>query len=133
MATAESKLPLEPLKQLGLLTPVEGRNPSGIERRLDSRSAFPYHLLLTPLDDESVSALHSTKVIGTNIGANGFCFFHKSPLPYRLVRLTAIDPRLQELGLGDLHFALVMKWCRFLKVGQYESGGRIIWPHARVA
>ncbi|MEN0110978.1 MAG: hypothetical protein AAF805_09665 [Planctomycetota bacterium] len=97
------------------------------ERRSDGRSGFDFRLRLTPLDGDIGRT--PLVVVGRDISGGGVGFSHSDPLPYRRVLLEADDARLADLGLGDLALRVVLRWCRFISAGHYESGGRI----ARVA
>lgn len=95
----------------------------GEDRRADGRSGFDYRLRLTPLDGEVAQS--PIVVVGRDISGGGVGFGHSDPLPFRRVLLEAYDARLSELGLGDLALRVVLRWCRFISTGHYESGGRI--------
>ena len=112
-----------------------GSEYAGRERRGSERSEFAYKLWLTPIGAEfaGTELRDGFEVLGSSISATGFGFLHSAPLPFRNVRINSADPRLDELGLGRLQMDLVLKWCRFLRPGQYESGGRIARSHALVA
>lgn len=97
-------------------------------RRSGRRHSFDYRLLLTPLDETPRIHQFSADpiyVYGRDLGAQGIGFEHQESLVYRKVRLRAADERLEELGYGDLEIDVVLRWCRFLATGTYESGGRI--------
>jgi hypothetical protein len=101
----------------------------GADQRTQDRSPFSFRLKLTPLDDLGAVELaefdYEEFVTGKDLGKRGIGFFHEQPMPFRLVRLTAADERLNAMGLGDLQVEVVLKWCRFVSIGRYESGGRI--------
>ena len=66
-----------------------------------------------PLEDETIVA------VGKNISLGGMSVFHQRPLPYRHV-LACI-----EIGhSGSFRIPLDLHWCRFTRLGWYESGGR---------
>ncbi len=94
------------------------------ERRGAARRSFDYRLCLIPLDGLQ-SIAEPIYVDGRDLSARGVGFEHAEPLTHRKVRLVAADPRLDELGFADLEIDVVLRWCRFLGTGSYESGGRV--------
>lgn len=134
MATATtSTLKTAPLDKPMLLLerlPTIQTELEGVERRSDPRSAFPYRMLLEPLDGDPAEHRQTIQVLGVNISATGFCFSYDEPLPYRRVSLIAADARLAEFGMAGLNFELVIRWRRFVAQGCYEIGGRIVWPQS---
>lgn len=94
------------------------------ERRGGQRAAFSYRFRLIPLDRSEGSAT-SLWVVGRDLSSRGVGFRHEAPLPFRRVLLEADDPRLTEMGLGGLRIEAVLRWCRFVGEGEYESGGSI--------
>lgn len=113
-----------PVIRTSLRSILESLEADGHERRRARRSKFEYRLLLTPLDgvEPVVDPLY---VEGRDLSARGIGFEHVDRLDYRRVRLSAADPVLTDLGFGDLQIDLILKWCRFLSPGVYESGGRV--------
>ena len=120
------------LVQSGILKVSEEPGRFGVDRRSEERAPFIYKLQLTPVETgDNLPDDLPIEVFGNTISANGFCFTHIEPLPFRHVRISAMDQRLDELGLRGLSFELVVKWCRFFGKERYQSGGKIIWPQAR--
>lgn len=104
------------------------------ERRESARREFPYRLLLTPIDKSgSPQSDAPVEVIGRDLSPRGVGFEHSAPLPFRRVRLRAADPDLARIGLGELEIDVVLRWCRFVGPGRYESGGQIDRSAARSA
>lgn len=103
---------------------LERLDPEGPERRRVKRSSFAYRLMLTALDAPTPMG-RPLYVSGRDLSAQGVGFSHGEQLTYRRVRLSAADPVLSELGLANLEIDLLLKWCRFVSPGEYESGGRI--------
>ena len=97
--------------------------PSGKagERRGDRRYPFPQLVHLTPISSDS-SAGHDTAIVvaGKHISERGIGFFHREPLAYRRV--------IASVQCGDrwLAFLTDLSWCRFTRLGWYESGGRFL-------
>lgn len=113
-----------PIARVSLRSVLERLEPAGPERRRARRATFAYRLLLTPLDNlEPIS--DPLYVEGRDFSARGVGFEHGEQLPYRRVRLSAADPALDDLGFADLEIDLILKWCRFVSTGVYESGGRV--------
>ena len=89
------------------------------ERRRDKRSAFPHLLTLTPIDDQLIQTTgEPMTVVGKRLAERGLDFFHQHPLPFKRA-IVSFD----ELEL-DQHFVIKIGWCRFLRPGWYDSGGR---------
>jgi hypothetical protein len=104
------------------------RGSRAIEQRTVGRYAFPKLVRLVPigkagdlLDDEAVVA------VGKNVSFDGMCVFHQQPLPYRHV-LACIDMDADT----SFQIPLDLHWCRFTRLGWYESGGRFS-AHSGVA
>lgn len=94
--------------------------PRQHERRRDQRTAFPHLISLTPIDDNELRVVESpVNVVGKFLADRGIDFFHTNPLPFKRAIVSFDD----SLGL-DVHFVLNIGWCRFLRPGWYDSGGR---------
>ena len=92
------------------------------DRRRERRFPFPHLVHLTPLaDDGRTSSGSSIVAVGRELSEGGFGFFHPSPLPYRqmIASLQAADSRW-------FSFVIDLTWCRFMRHGWYESGGRFL-------
>ena len=63
-----------------------------------------------PVDDEIT-------VTARDISSDGISFFHKGPLPYRLVEL------ILDTSHGQIRRLMKLTWCRYSIDGQYVSGG----------
>ena len=90
------------------------------ERRSDRRSAFPHLITLTPFhDDECRSFGDPVTVVGRELSAQGLDFYHTEVLPCKRAIIT-FDSSV------DFHTHLVIdiSWCRFLRPGWYDSGGK---------
>jgi hypothetical protein len=91
------------------------------ERRQRARHPFPRLMSLTPLADHALAqAANPLVVVGKNLGLRGLDFYHCQPLPYRRVIVSFDDMP------GPVHLVLLISWCRFLRPGWYDSGGRFI-------
>ena len=103
---------------LGALSPRD--NP--IERRGRRRYPYPYLVHLTPVAEDGLTPQGDPVVaVGKHLSEQGLGFYHTGPLPYR--RMIA---SLETPGGTRLDFLIDLTWCRFLKQGWYESGGRFL-------
>jgi hypothetical protein len=92
------------------------------DRRRERRFPFPHLVHLTPLADDGRTPGGPVIVaVGRELSEGGFGFFHPSPLPYRqmIASLEAVDRRW-------FSFVIDLTWCRFMRHGWYESGGRFL-------
>ena len=120
---------VHPLRRLEAALGRRRRRPE--ERRDEPRDDFGFRFRLTPLDAHGdplgpAPGEDATYVFGRDISAGGVGFDHDGPIPHRRVQLVAADDRLTDLGLDDLRIDVVLRWCRFVAPGRYESGGRIV-------
>jgi hypothetical protein len=92
------------------------------ERRRNMRYPYPCLIRLTPVDDDNATPLDEPiTVVGKSISARGIAFYHQNPLPFRRAILTLGDA--PEKGLSVVAELL---WCRFMRQGWYDSGGRLV-------
>ena len=92
-----------------------------VERRSGRRYPYPYLVQLTPVGDDGITAAgESVVVVGKHLSEQGLGFYHPGPLPHR--RMIA----LLETAGARLALLIDVTWCRFLKQGWYESGGRFL-------
>jgi hypothetical protein len=92
------------------------------DRRRERRFPFPHLVHLTPLADDGRTPTGLSMVaVGRELSEGGFGFFHPSPLHYRqmVVSLEAADSQWLSLVID-------LTWCRFMRHGWYESGGRFL-------
>ncbi len=95
--------------------------PVAAERRSSDRVAVPFLLRLTPLDpDGQPLTEEAITVVGKDISQRGLSFFHEHSLPYRRAMI-----ELEHPEAGPLCMELDICWCRFTKLGWYESGGNL--------
>jgi hypothetical protein len=92
------------------------------ERRHENRYPFPYLVQLTPVGEDSVKPRGDTVVVvGKHLSERGLGFYHPKPLPHRRMIASL------EAGNGQwIRFLIDLSWCRFIKQGWYESGGRFL-------
>lgn len=92
------------------------------ERRRDHRYPFPHLVLLTPvLPEGATDDATSIVAVGRALSISGLGFFHPTPLPYRRVIASIEQTTGQWVG-----FLMDLNWCRFNRLGWYESGGRFV-------
>jgi len=92
------------------------------ERRRYDRSPIPYLFQLTPLDADGQPLLVQTMtVVGRDISPRGMSFFHEQPLPFRRAIVALEHPDAPRFTAE-----IDIRWCRFAKIGWYESGGRLL-------
>jgi hypothetical protein len=92
-----------------------------LERRHESRFAFPYLIHVTPVAEDGITPQgESTVVVGKHISERGLGFYHPKPLPYRRMIVSL------EFNGHWLGFLIDLRWTRFTKQGWYESGGRLL-------
>ena len=105
----------------GLLSALYPQNDL-TERRHENRYPFPYLVQLTPVGDDSVTPRGDTVVVvGKHLSERGLGFYHARPLPQRRMIASL------EAGNGRwIRFLIDLSWCRFIKQGWYESGGRFL-------
>lgn len=90
------------------------------DRRRDDRTPFPHLITLTPIDGHDMIAVgNSITVVGKQLASRGLDFFHTETLPFK----RAVVSFESDLAL-DTHFVISLAWCRFLRPGWYDSGGR---------
>jgi hypothetical protein len=93
-----------------------------IERRRDHRYPFPQLVLLSPvLPEGSLIDTPPIVAVGRALSVSGLGFYHPVPLPYR--RVIASVEQSPGAWLG---FLMDLNWCRFNRLGWYESGGRFL-------
>lgn len=102
---------------------IEGLYPEvPTERRRYDRSPVPYLFQLTPLDADGQPLLgQRMTVVGRDISPRGMSFFHEQPLLFRRAVVSLNHPEVPPFTVE-----VDIRWCRFAKVGWYESGARLI-------
>ena len=105
----------------GLLNTLYPQNDLS-ERRSQNRYPFPYLVQLTPVaEDGATPQGEAVVVVGKHLSERGLGFYHPKPLAHRRMIASL------ETGSGQwMEFLIDLSWCRFIKQGWYESGGRFI-------
>jgi len=95
-------------------------SPLVLDQRGSQRHAFPCPVDLWPIENGQIIQSPMV-VIGKNLSRGGIAFFHLDPIPQRqaVIGLPCGDHRLVHL-LTEIH------WCRFLRAGWYDGGGRFL-------
>jgi hypothetical protein len=98
--------------------------PEGISLTRRSERRFPYPRLakLIPLESEDAAPTAKPMVVaGKQISAGGFGFFHQQPIIERYAQILFEKP-----SGGQFAVTMELRWCRFNRLGWYESGGRFL-------
>jgi hypothetical protein len=105
-----------------LMLHAAGDSRHHVERRQAERHSYPVLINLTPVEPEALVPIgQQLVVVGKHLSRGGIGFFHQAPLAYRHV--------VAHFGAGSDHRLLVeLTWCRFIRDGWYESGGRFLHP-----
>ena len=104
------------------------RPDPAVERRRDRRYPYPHLVRLTPVGADGRTPCGETILVaGNTLSEGGFGFYHPQPLPYR--RMIASFHSGDDRWLGLL---IDLRWCRFVGLGWYESGGRFLEAVAAV-
>lgn len=98
-------------------------NDSGsFERRSWHRVSYSGPLMIAPLDPSTGEIVaEAMPAAGRTISLGGLSFNHKLPIPNVHVVVTLLDAS----GLPE-RVVMQLRWCRFTRCGQYESGGRFL-------
>lgn len=109
---------------LTLLSSLTGSSVDGelADRRRHFRHPFPQLIHITPVTtDKVLSQDNAIIVVGKDLSKKTLGFFHHQPLPNRRVVAS-----IQTHDGSWIAFLLDLSWCRFLRQGWYENGGRLI-------
>lgn len=91
------------------------------ERRAEKRHPVGVLVHLTPVSESGVDLPAAVVLPGKSLSLDGLGFFHQQNLPYRKA--------VASFELGDdqwVGFLVDIAWCRFTRLGWYESGARIL-------
>lgn len=92
------------------------------ERRHGHRRRAAIAVTLRPWDESAECAAGPTQEVRVkDVSPRGVAIVHAEPLPYRKVLLTFRAPDGTTASL-----VARLKWCRFKKSGEYESGGQFL-------
>jgi hypothetical protein len=96
-----------------------------VERRRELRIPFPRLVYLTPVaDDRHASCGPAQVAAGKHLSRSGLGVYHPEPILQRLV-VASFEPTDAQ---GWISLLLELRWCRFIRHGWYESGGRFVAP-----
>jgi predicted RNA-binding Zn-ribbon protein involved in translation (DUF1610 family) len=102
---------------------IAGKQPitQRLERRRDTRYAYPYPLTLTPLESAlRGDARVSISAIGKHLTIHGVDFYTTSPIAAKEVICQFHSPSCGHALVVELH------WCRHNAQGWFENGGRFL-------
>lgn len=119
-----SRAPSETLVALQVRGLLARSSPGALpcERRKTGRTPFPHLVQLTPVDRRTAQPVGSPiVVVAKELSTRGLGFFHQFPLSYRRASVTLEDAEGHPLCL-----LIDLSWCRFTRLGWYESGGRFL-------
>lgn len=92
------------------------------DARRHERFAYPRLIVVTPADEAGEPLPVGTCVAaGRHISEAGLGFYHAQQIPSREVIVS-----LDHLDGTWRSFLLELRWCRFIRQGWYESGGRLL-------
>lgn len=92
------------------------------DQRRSTRYPYPCAIDLWPVEN-GIPLDQRIVVIGKNISLGGIAFFHHQPIPHRHVVLG-----LTQESKTWLYLLAEVNWCRFLRDGWYDGGGRFLKP-----
>jgi hypothetical protein len=103
---------------LGSLYPESLPNNQRRQRRLP----FPHLVYVTPVGPDGETPVVGTLVAaGKHLSESGLGFYHPDPILFRQAIVSLEQPP------GEWHsFLIELRWCRFIRQGWYESGGRFL-------
>jgi hypothetical protein len=96
--------------------------PIAEQRRQAQRTPFPHLIRVHAVDPHTLAAVDEPLVVvGKFLSEQGLGFFHQAPLAHRFAVVT-----LELYGGEPVRLLLDVSWCRFTRLGWYESGGRFL-------
>jgi len=121
--------------------------PTRVERRREQRFPYPHIVYMTECTEDGTPVAVVAKpaindllpiaaeapnnvgcapgriiaVVGKHLSRSGFGFFHKEPIPNRLM-IASFEGRPKQWTA----FLIDLTWCRFNGNGWYDSGGRFL-------
>ena len=96
--------------------------PVPVQRRQSQRTPYPQLVRAQAVDPYTLAPQDEPLVVvGKYLSEHGFGFFHNVPLAHRFVAITLEAPDAPPVRL-----LLDVSWCRFTRLGWYESGGRFL-------
>ncbi len=108
--------------QVRRILAITSSPPVAAQRRQSQRTPFPQLVCVQAVDPKTlVPQDEPLVVVGKYLSEQGLGFFHPVPLPHRFVVVT-----LEIHGGPPLRLLLDVSWCRFTRLGWYESGGRFL-------
>lgn len=120
------QLPLQPSPQLkslvwGLLAEFNF-TAAHADRRTDQRYPFPRLIQINPFDARvGIVADEVIVVTGKHLSISGLGFYHPAPITHRLVVAS-----FEQSNDVWVRLLMDLTWCRFTRLGWYESGGKFV-------
>lgn len=102
---------------------IAGKQPitTRMERRSDTRYAFPYPITLLPVEDAlRGDARSKISAIGKHITIHGIDFYSSKPIAAKEVVCQF------HSGTGSYALVLELSWCRHNAQGWFENGGKFL-------
>ena len=93
----------------------------GPERRAQQRLPLAQLIHMVPLGNDLKPASKPVYVVGKNLALLGLDFFHPAPIVQRFAIVS-----FQSGTASWIQFLMKITWCRFLRSGWYDSGGKFI-------
>lgn len=113
---------LPPLRRLIESRLRRVRNLPLVDRRHGERIPLPVLMQLRPAPGwERGDDTEAIVVAGKDISDQGIGFYHDHAIPYRRGILTLV-----QADRDPLEVEVDLTWCRFTRLGWYESGGRLV-------
>ena len=91
------------------------------ERRKITRYPYPNPIYLTPLEDGVAVIDETIVVLGRHLSECGLDFYHNEPVTQKKL-IVSLDDSCPDLG----KVIMELTWCRFLRHGWYQNGGRFL-------
>jgi hypothetical protein len=92
------------------------------DRHSESRYPYPRLVHLTPVIADGLTATGESFIVaGKDLGDGGLSFYHPEPINNRRAIASLEVAPGKWIGL-----LIDLSWCRFTRLGWYESGGRFL-------
>lgn len=90
------------------------------DRRAQPRHPLPVLLTLTPIEEKTLEVTGDPLVVvGKQLSARGLDFYHCEPLTFRRGIIS-----FDSFPALEANLVIRISWCRFLRPGWYDGGGR---------
>lgn len=93
-----------------------------VQSRRYHRVPYPHPLVLQAVNSSGTDPLEEPRVArGRDLSAGGLSFFHQRPQPSRHFAVQFVDQNADDAAI-----LMRVGWCRFTRVGHYQSGGQFL-------